>query len=373
MIPDTILNSLGVKSHNPIFNNPGFNRLVVVFIDNLGWKLYQNLFRQEIDSASIKHEEKLASLFPSTTAAHLSTFFFNQRPEVTGIFEWKYFDEHLDKGVFPILFSSDVNPERDSLIAEVDRNNYFPKSTIFSQLKKYGLNSKTLFSHEYAGSCFTRSVARDSQIIRYSNEVEFLEKLVGEDLDFNLLVAYYDRIDKISHIYGPNSDELVNEVKSFTQIMSQVISHYNRHNIPVILCADHGQVQVDPEACIYLDILMPDLVDSFNVTSTGTILNPGGSSRDLFLYIKPSQVDSVADRLSLLLKGRAEVLTITECVKRGLIEQPASEISNRWGNLVVIPTDNNTVWISYYKPRKFIGEHGGLSEVEREVPFVLYK
>lgn len=146
----------------------------------------------------------------------------------------------------------------------------------------------------------------------------------------------------------------------------------------MLISADHGQVEVDPETTIYLNLLpqSAQLQKLIKTNQKGDLLVPAGSCRDMFLYIKEGMLNEAQELLSKLLEGRAEVYQTSALINQDFFgPQPLSDtFLSRVGNLVILPYKNEAVWW-YHKDKfeqKYYGHHGGLTREEMEIPLLLY-
>ncbi len=91
-----------------------------------------------------------------------------------------------------------------------------------------------------------------------------------------------------------------------------------RHEDALLLVsADHGMTAVDPATAIYIDAAFPECKRFMRRNKKGTIIAPGGSPRDMFLYIEDGQVDAARAFLAARLEGRAEVRRVDEMLAAG--------------------------------------------------------
>ena len=103
------------------------------------------------------------------------------------------------------------------------------------------------------------------------------------------------------------------------------------------------------------------------------MLVPGGSPRDMFLYIQDGMLDEAQAVLALGLSGKADVIQTDELIRQGYFGPTVSKaFRQRVGNLVILPYRYEAVWW-YEKGRfeqKFCGHHGGLTPQEMEIPLL---
>jgi predicted AlkP superfamily pyrophosphatase or phosphodiesterase len=183
---------------------------------------------------------------------------------------------------------------------------------------------------------------------------------------------YFDVIDSISHQYGPNSNQLENEILIFLDIMEKIfLPNFTKlRNVIFMMTADHGHVEVDPKTCFYINKKFPSIKNYLKTNKEGKLLAPAGSPRDLFLCIKDEYLERIKRILEKKLNGIAEIFETKQLIKDGFFgEKISKKFLNRVGNLVILPYKNYTVWW-YEKGRfeqKFFGHHGGLTKEEMEI------
>jgi len=135
---------------------------------------------------------------------------------------------------------------------------------------------------------------------------------------------------------------------------------------------------VNPQTTIYLnhDPAFSGIEKYIRRNRKGELLVPGGSSRDLFLYLNDEMLDEAYHLLANGLAGRADVHLTQDLIDAGLFGPPPLSASflSRVGNLVILPHQHESVW--WYEPGKyemlFSGHHGGLTPEEVEIPLILY-
>ncbi|MBT8172004.1 hypothetical protein KJN74_03950, partial [Candidatus Bathyarchaeota archaeon] len=99
--------------------------------------------------------------------------------------------------------------------------------------------------------------------------------------------------------------------------------------------------------------------------------------RDLFLHVKKEKFFETQQILTKKLGTKAKIVKTTNAINNGLfgIGNVGKTFSERVGDLLVLPTGNETVWFEHFKNVKFdsLGHHGGLNRNEMIVPFMISK
>ncbi|MBX7235671.1 MAG: alkaline phosphatase family protein [Caldilineales bacterium] len=380
---------------SPVLDDAGlagpFENVVFLLVDAFGWRF----FEQFADSypflrrLAAGHLARLTSQFPSTTAAHLTTLGSGKEVGQHGVFEWQYYEPQLDAMIVPLLFSFAGDTVPETLRATgVEPGRLLPEMAFFGSLAQHGIQPHVFLPEIYAHSSYSRTLTQNTTSIPYKTLPEALVNLRRLLLEApappspRLFFLYIDEIDAICHRYGPGSPYLAAEVDAlFTQLERIFWSGLEGHagKTLLLLTADHGQIEVNPAATIYLNLsphfarLQPLLAQN----RRGQTLTPGGSARDVFLYTRPGLADEAAAVIETIVAGRADVRKTAELIAGGYFgPAPVSpRLNERMSDLVILPHPGEAVWW-YEKDRfeqKFYGHHGGLTPQELEIPLLLYR
>ena len=141
----------------------------------------------------------------------------------------------------------------------------------------------------------------------------------------------------------------------------------------LLLTADHGQSEIDPATTVYLNRAFPHISKFLKTNRKGEYLVPGGSCRDMFLYVRDELLDEAREMLAEGLAGQADVVQTEDLIAAGYFGPQVSEnFRARVGNLVILAYRYESVW--WYEKDKFeqkyYGHHGGLTPQEMEIPLL---
>jgi hypothetical protein len=194
------------------------------------------------------------------------------------------------------------------------------------------------------------------------------EALAAEERAYGTI--YFDVADALMHLVGTEAPEVA-------AVMEATLSAIAEAPWPdgtlVLLTADHGMEGISPERTTYVNVAWPELEQHLVVGADGKPLAPAGSCRDLFLHVVPERLDEVAARLGDLLAGAAEVREVESLLAEGLFGPGVTdELTSRLANLVVLPGPGRAAyWLEHGRfEQHFLGQHGGLSANEMEIPLV---
>jgi hypothetical protein len=377
-LPKSISESLSANQYDAV---------VFFLIDGFGWRFFEKFQAEAFLKASSQGGSvtKLTAQFPSTTAAHLTTIHTGMPVGEHGIFEWYFYEPTLDKVIAPLLYSQAGTSQRDTLkAAGVKPAQLFPSRTFYRSLKQQGA-AATIFQHrEFTPSTYSEAMFKGARAIGYRTLPEALVNLAGKLSKTTppaYFFLYFDRVDAISHEYGPESAQTTAEILIFLMTMEQIFKKAlmgNRKKLLFLLTADHGHVETDPQSTIYInrDPAFAGAEKFIKTNRMGELIVPAGSARDFFLYIKPEALEEAQAFLASRLNGQAEVRKVTDLMEEGYfgpIVSPA--LQARAGDLVILPYAGETVWW-YEKDKfeqKFFGHHGGLTRQEMEIPLITWE
>jgi predicted AlkP superfamily pyrophosphatase or phosphodiesterase len=349
------------------------DRVVLVLLDAFGWRFLERhagehaFLRRLLEDGTVA---KLTTQFPSTTAAHITTLHTGRPVGEHGLYEWNVYDPGLDTLVTPLLFSFAGDGVRDTLReADVDPRALLPGDPLYRRLATRGVRCLALQPSSFTPSTYDGVLLEGAALLGY-DRVEDAFGSLGAALGGGTVPAYgyvyIDAVDACGHRDGPGSlafhDEAVRCLDAIEAGLRELPS-----GTLLLLAADHGQVDVDPQRTLFVNELWPELSAHLRLDRRGRPLAPAGSARDLFLHTAPGEREPVLAGLRELLGERAEVRPTAELLAEGLFgPAPGPRLRDRLGDVCVLPAPDETVW---WRERgrfdmRFRGHHGGLTPAE---------
>lgn len=390
-IPSTILEIFGAK---PVSKKlpaqafggvdvEGVENVVLLIMDGFGmsaWRRQQKegFVKTMMSKGSVR---PITTVFPSTTAAALTTFGTGLTPQEHGLPEWFVYMKNVDAVVATLPFSFMHDDARETLRGRMNPRSLFNGEPIFRRLSEAGVESHSLVSRALVGTSYTSLVHKASEKIGYSSASDMsthLRRGVEAARRPSFFYVYWSYVDTIEHRYGPKTDESELEASSISfMIQRGFIDKLERkaaRKTLLIATADHGQVQVSPEKTLYLNRYR-SLVSKLRKTKSGTRIPATGSARDVFLLVQRGEEEEAREILAKRLAGRASIVRVGDAVQAGLfgLGSPSLKFRERAGDLLILPHGNGTIW---YKDRPSYafdlrGHHGGLSKEEMTVPLAV--
>jgi len=354
---------------------PGpYDHVVLLFIDGFGWQFFEKYkssipILQKLEKEGIA--SKITSMFPSTTAAHVTNINTDLTPNRTGLYEWFIYEPKLDDIIAPLPYCFAGERKPGSL--PLDPKELFPTATFYQTLQSEGIDSYALQPSSIAGSPYSQTVLKGADILGYNTAKEGLETILSVLKPKTYCYFYYGDVDAAGHRSGIDSEEFS---QSIEKIFADIEEFYAKlpPKTALIITADHGMTEVSPKETYYLNKKVPNIEKYLLFGRRDKPLAPAGSCRDLFLHVRPECLNELIEILSYLLEGRAEVYPTIKLIQEGFfgLGQPSQNFLSRVGNLVILPYKGEAVW--WYEKKRFaqnfFAAHGGLTREEMEMLFL---
>lgn len=351
-----------------------YDQVVLLFLDGFGWHFYEK-YKTKIPLLKRLENEgilsKITSMFPSTTAAHITCIHTDLTPIQSGIYEWFMYEPILDEIIAPLPFTYAGEHKIDNL--PLDPDSLFPRETIYQKLADREIRSHIFQSESISHSICTKSNTKGAELHGFRTPKDGLEKMLTFIKPQTYCYFYYGEIDAIGHRKGIYSKEFA---ETIVEIFSDLENFYQKlpPKTALLITADHGMTPVDPETTYYLNKKIPNIEKHFLYGKRGKPLAPAGSCRDYFCHVQPEQLSEFAEILSYFLEEKASVHRTSEFIEQGFFgpHLPTEHFLSRVGNLVILPYKGEAIW--WFEKRRFAqnfyAAHGGLTPEEMETIFL---
>jgi hypothetical protein len=297
---------------------------------------------------------ELATQFPPTTTAHVTTMHTGRPVGEHGLYEWNVYEPSLGEVVTPIL-NARVGTGPDTL--DGDPRVFRAGDTLYERLAAAGVQSTVLHPAAFSPSTYDRVFTVGARLRPFANLAEGVPALFDALEAGGYAYLYWDRIDATGHMHGPASPEFDAAAVAALDALEAGL-----RSVPgalLLVTADHGQVAVDPARVDYLDEEWPGLAALLGQ-------RPAGSSRDVFLHT--AAPGEVAAGLAERLGDRAQVRLVDDLVADGLFGTVGEQLRARLADVCVLPAAGRTAWLRSAEgtAQRFRGHHGGLHPDEVE-------
>lgn len=341
---------------NPL-SLPGKQSYLVILVDGLGVANIKSagghagFLNQKLSTS-----KSLFSGFPTTTVTSLASFATGKKSGEHAFIGYRVFDREVSK---PINLLNDLG-------TEFPPQRYQDLQTISEQAVKAGKNVITVGPGEYEGSGFTQATMPASKYLAAKTLQERFDAARSEIAKPGTLVyLYIPELDQLAHRYGCQSQNWLNTIEDLDSVLAAFMKSLPK-TAGAILTADHGVIDVAQTSHIYLE----------QYEAMKDLAMIGGDPRVGFLYFDTG-IDLVAKREALQadLGSQVEVVTVQELVDAGWC-QPLSESARKVApDLVLLPKGDRVVYhreFAKVKSMSMIGQHGGMSKAEWEVPLLVF-
>lgn len=339
-------------------------RIVLLLIDGLG---HDFLLRQPYESVLRRHlRGRLDSVFPTTTAAAITTLATGVGPQQHAITGWFLWLRELGMVTSILPFRSRAG-HLDLAHAGLSVGPLLGAPPLFAEI---GRSAVVLSPARIVDSAFSRASTGPARRIGYHDLDDLFLRLTAlatavDGPDF--IYAYWPEFDSLAHVKGVSGADAQQHFERLDRACGDFLDRIAGSDTCVLITADHGFIDTGPEHYLYLDD-HPDLAACLRLPLCG-------EPRAAFCYVRP-------DRMNLFERYAKEVLSVycdcvpaAELIERGLfgLGAPHPELAARIGDYVLLMKERFVIkdYVAGEKPFFFAGVHSGLSEAELRVPLVV--
>lgn len=337
------------------------SRVLLIVVDGLGDAmladpgLYPNLRAHRVRA--------LSSVFPTTTAAGITTYLTGQPPARHGLTGWFTYIEALDQvmAVLPGLPRGEGPGYGDLAVTPRELLGLDP---LFARLS---VPTASVSPARIANSPFNRSISGDARGYVYKDLAGFFRQTRRAVLDApGFVYAYWPELDHLGHEHGADSAELRAHLAELDAGFARLLEGLAGSDTLVLLTADHGMIDA------------PRRVDLSQHPQIAACLSHPlcGEPRVAFAYVRPEARAAFAERVR---EELGHCLSLVD--SRVLLEDgwfgpgPAHPaLAGRVGDFALFMHDG---WMIFdrvpgeKRPPRMVAVHGGLSEAERRVSLVM--
>lgn len=387
----TILDLFGIQKRKEglsvsDFSNRKVKKVILFLVDGFGYDQYAK-YRKTYDLFDAFDKKGLSfpitSVFPSTTAASLTTLATGLTPQEHGLFEWNLYIPELDEIIQTLPFSPIGRTAIPESLQEegVSADILINTECVSEILHKKGISFYVFSHYTIANSTYSSVASKGAIRITYnhlSDLITQLKKHLAQEKGSAFFYVYWGDIDSQGHRFGPQGNEYAIESMLFFDALwkgfIKTIKKENAKNTLILLTADHGQVAVDPRLTQYLNkdaVFMHFLKKS----SKGKTIPPWGGPRDVFMSVRDTMKKKAYQYLVKTYGASVHILDVQKEIQKKLfgVGKPSNRFLKRCGDFLILPKGNGTIWYEHVKGELFdlYGHHGGLSINEMLIPFCM--
>jgi hypothetical protein len=338
----------------------GVDRVVVVLVDGMGRHLLPELagdapLLASVLTGSTGRLDELVCTFPSTTPSSLVSLGTGARPGEHGILGFTLNIPGTDRVLNHIRWRDDPPHAQ-----------WQPLPTWFERLTRAGFSARAVLPAMFMGSGLTDAAYRGAEF-RPTDPTGDYARAVADDLRAapGLVYGYTADLDTAAHVFGIGSDQWHEAAARVDALLTRLLETLPG-NAALLVTADHGGLNVPPDARVDLDT-DPRLGQGVRVVA--------GEPRVRYLHTEPGAAADVRATWSGVLGGRARVYSREEAVGTGMFGQVDSRHLPRIGDVVVVCTGDTAVLATGHEPpdtARLIGFHGAATAAEMAIPLIVF-
>lgn len=370
-VPDTVCSVLDAGSRRALPSDvfgavdTAVDTVVLVLLDGFGldaWKRHRHRYNVLDRLSEEGTVTPLTSIYPSETAAAITTLETGRLPCEHGRIGWNIYEPQTDTAFLPL----GLEVKAGASAGYVSEESVAECESLYSRMSDAGIDCHRLQPFNSGGDDVTQHTYDDLDSFG-----ERLSAVVAGSDDPGYVYAYVPHVDHISHAEGTDSQAYGETVAAVCEQISDCLDRIDERTAErtlLLVTADHGHVNTDPDRNIDLSA-NSTVMANLRQHANGTPVRMAGSPRNVHFHLREG---TVSETRRVLSGYDAQIFTRQEALNRDLFgDRPVTErFRRRCGDLVVTHRDLG-MWFGDVEPDELalVGMHGGLNPAEMLVPF----
>lgn len=340
-------------------------KLVLMVIDGLGHDTV--LCNAAGGALHQRLRGRITSVFPSTTAAAVTSFLTGVAPQQHGLTGWFMYFREL-AGVFAVLPGKPRCGGVTFSRCGIDPRKVFAAAPVFDALPG---GSIIVTPRRIAQSDYNLAHRGKAELRCFDSLDEFFlttARAVREPAEgLQFIYAYWPDLDSLGHEYGIHSTETLSHLGQIDERFGRFCRQLSGSDTLVVLTADHGMIDTDEDHSI-------ELADHPELAAC-LLLPLCGERRAAYCYVRNGRADAFESYLNSELAHAVDWVSSRELVDRGAFGRGYAHprLTERIGDYVLLMKGRYILsdWLPSEQRFYHIGVHGGVSESEMYVPVVM--
>lgn len=341
----------------------GAQKIVYLVVDGLGKEQLDRYLASRPRAAFFAEHphQMIATVFPATTAAAITTFSTGASPAEHGILGWHL---HLhDLGMVSTILPATTRTGSPMAREKFDLGKYLklplPLQSVKCRKELISWSDIPESRFSQAGVRWDRALSCTT-LVGLSRRVVAFAKTPGRALAY----AYWPGYDSFCHEVGCRHPATVRHLAEIDRMLAGLVRKLRGTGTALIITADHGLVDSSPAHRISFREI-PGFYDCLAVL-------PSGDARCAHCFVRPSKVRKFRSIILQRLEKACVCVRGEDLLKLGAFGsgKPHPALANRVGDFVLI-AKSDYCFGSHLPGEKIefnVANHGGMSPAEIRVP-----
>ncbi len=335
--------------------------VILLVLDGIGYEYLREKGKDTVLYDYLK--ERMTSVFPSSTASAVPTFYTGLAPQQHAVTGWYTFLREL--GVVTTILPFKPRFGESSLRESgVDISSVLSSRSVMDNIERKSID---VILEKLKDSAFNSFYAESSERMGYFSLGELfslIERLIKSGDEKRYIKAYWNGFDKAAHEEGVNGIPASKEFLDLSLQLREFVEDIKDTDTALIITSDHGFIDSEEEKSVRLKD-HPQLQDCLTLPLCG-------DHRTVFCYVHPSKTDEFEEYWEENLSDFCYMYRSEKLIEEnyfGLFE-PDPQLYHRIGDYTLIMKDNYVFHDALINEDEHfeIGNHGGVSEKEMYVP-----
>ncbi|MCZ6731436.1 MAG: alkaline phosphatase family protein [Gammaproteobacteria bacterium] len=337
--------------------------IVLIVIDGLGHTYLKQRGRGVLYGHLVG---RITSVFPSTTASAITSFFTGTAPQQHALTGWFTYFKELGAVAAPLLFRR-RSSETSLTDAGVDARKLFDQPSMFERIDT---PSHIVLPAHIVESEYTTAHSGPAERWAYTSLKQcfrVIEKIIRRTGSRQYIYAYWSEFDTLSHTFGTQSTEVTKHFDQLDAAFARFLDRIEGSGTTVVVTADHGFIDTGPDRLVQLES-HPELASTLALPLCG-------EPRVAFCYVHPDRHERFEEYVQDRLGYCAEIYRSEQLVEQGFfgLGEPNPRLLDRIGHYALVMKGHYVIkdWIFGERRYEHVGVHGGVSEEEMYVPLIV--
>ncbi len=337
--------------------------ILLIVLDGIGYNYLMQMLQGTLFEK--RKINKITSVFPSTTAAAITTYLTGAAPQQHAATGWFMHLREIGAVCMPLRFMPRFGG------AGLEEDGYIVSDFLQAEPFTQGMDSKNfaIIPRNISGSQYSEFFFGNSQTSGYRTMTGFTRQvkkaLKTKKRKKKFIYAYVPFFDTVSHELGNGSIEAYLQFREIEAAIRPIIR--SAKDTTILITSDHGMIDADEKHTIFLSDH-----PRFRECLTQPLC---GEPRCAFCYVHRAKTSQFISYYKKHFKKKADLISSEKLISENYfgLFNPHKELIHRIGDFALIAKKNYCFSDSLLgeEPRMLIGNHGGISEDEIFVPLVV--